>query len=605
MTETPGYGKKVKFFGFPKLKPYVRNHRSKFWGMIIAGFFTGAINPMLNLFQSYAIDHFIAGKTLQGFGVFIAVYLAFILVSTAVHFVSDYCCTKVEMLMLRDMRTTAFTHLQTLSVGYYNVNSVGKIHARVMSDTSAITEIVAWQLSEAVYQVVYLIVAVTVMFVLDPLLALCVVTIVPVLALCSVYFQKKLTALNRSVREVNSEIVGEFNEGIVGVATSKTLSIEEKLDQKFYSRTEAMRKKSNSLGHYRALFFSLIVFASSVALALVLWYGGVISAQGVIFIGTLSVFMSYAQGLMDGVSWSVVAIADVISIKVNIERFTALTEAESDVKDTPAVVEKYGDLFHPKKENWEPLHGDIEFRDVTFRYPDGEENVLEHFNLKVAKGQFVAVVGETGAGKSTLVNLVCRFFDPTEGAVLIDGRDARERSVQWLHSNMGYVLQTPHLFSGTVRDNLLYGKEDATDEEMLAALKSVNADKIVSRLEGGLDAVIGECGNSLSLGEKQLLSFARAILANPAIFILDEATSSVDTITEKAVQDAIDLLMKDRTSFVIAHRLSTVKNADVILVVENGKIVERGTHTELLRQKGVYYNMYVQQFREEKIRKVV
>ena len=222
--------------------------------------------------------------------------------------------------------------------------------------------------------------------------------------------------------------------------------------------------------------------------------------------------------------------------------------------------------------------------------------------MKVKQGTTVAIVGETGAGKSTLVNLVCRFFDPTDGAVLIDGRDARERSVQWLHSNIGYVLQVPHLFSGTVRENLLYGKPDATDAEMQAAVKSVNAERIIERL-GGYDSQIGEGGNTLSMGEKQLLSFARAILANPAIFVLDEATSSVDTITENLIQRAIDTLMEGRTNFVIAHRLSTIRNADIILVVNDGKIIERGSHDELMRKRGEYFDLYLRQFREETVQK--
>ncbi len=314
---------------------------------------------------------------------------------------------------------------------------------------------------------------------------------------------------------------------------------------------------------------------------------------------TLSVFMTYAQGLMEPVLWSVEAFADLISIKVNMERFSALCEAVGDVTDTPEVMEKYGDSFNSKRENWEPLHGDIEFCDVTFKYPDGEEYVLEHFNLKVPQGKTVAIVGETGAGKSTLVNLVCRFFEPTEGKILIDGKDARERSVQWLHSNIGYVLQTPHLFSGTIRENLLYGREDATDAELDAAIRSVNAERIIERMEHGYDTLVGEGGNTLSTGEKQLLSFARAILVNPAIFVLDEATSSIDTLTEQLIQQAIDKLMRGRTSFVIAHRLSTVRSADVILVVDNGKIVETGTHTELLKKRGAYYGLYVKQFREE------
>ena len=287
---------------------------------------------------------------------------------------------------------------------------------------------------------------------------------------------------------------------------------------------------------------------------------------------------------------------------MNIERLTTLLETESDVSDSPEVIEKYGDMFHPKRENWEELRGDIEFDEVTFHYPDGEETILEHFNLKVPHGTNVAIVGETGAGKSTLVNLVCRFFEPTDGAVLIDGRDARERSQLWLHSNIGYVLQTPHLFSGTVLENLRYGKPDATMEEIEAAVKAVSAESIIERLPEGYDSQVGEGGNSLSTGEKQLLSFARALLADPRIFVLDEATSSVDTVTERLIQNAIEKVMTGRTSFVIAHRLSTIRRSDLILVVSDGKIVERGTHRELMDAKGTYYGLYTRQYREEQMR---
>ena len=595
---------KLKFFGLGKLVPYVARYKLTFFSMVIAALLVGASNSVIALFQSYAIDNFIAGNTLDGFTPFILTYAAFIVFMTVAGYISDRSCCKLEMVTLRDMRRTAFNHLQTLSVGYFNVNSVGKIHARVMSDTSNISSILAWDVKDGVYSLVYCVAAIITMFILDPLLALCVTVIVPIVAVLSVYFQRKLTRLNRRVREINSELVGDFNEGITGVATSKTLAVEDKLDKRFFARSNDMRLQSKRLGHFRSLFFAIITFSASIALALVLWYGGVITAQGVILIGTLSVFMSYAQGLMDCVTWAVTAFADVISIKVNVERFTALTESKSDVSDTPETIAKYGDSFDEKRENWEILHGDIELKDVSFKYPDGDEYVLEKFNLKVPQGTNVAIVGETGAGKSTLVNLVCRFFEPTEGQVLIDGRDARERSVQWLHSNIGYVLQTPHLFSGTVRENLLYGKPDATEKELDDAVKCVNADKVIARLDNGYDSVVGEGGNTLSTGEKQLLSFARAILANPAIFILDEATSSVDTLTEQLIQEAIEKLMKGRTSFVIAHRLSTVRAADVILVVDGGKIVESGTHEQLLKKHGTYYDLYLQQFREEQLKKL-
>lgn len=593
---------RVKFFGLTKLKPFLAPYKWMFLVMILGTIIVGVLNTVMPLFQEYAINNFIAQNTTEGLLPFILLYVLCLAVVMVIDYIASYNCCRLELYILRDMRRTVFNHLQTLSVSYFNVNSVGRIHARVMSDTSNISSIISWDVYQGGWNITYVLSAVVIMLTINWVLALCVIVIIPLVALVSCYFQRKLTVLNRRVREINSEITGGFNEGITGVETSKTLAVEEKLDKRFYNNTGRMHRQATRLGHHRALFYTIISFAAFVALALVLWYGGVLTMEQTIQLGTLTVFMTYAQGIMSPVQWSVDAIADMITVKVNVERVTTLLNTKSDVSDTPEVVEKYGDTFNPKRENWEDLHGDVEFKDVTFKYPDGEEYVLEHFNLKVPQGTNVAIVGETGAGKSTLVNLVCRFFEPTEGQVLIDGKDVRERSVGWLHSHIGYVLQTPHLFSGTVRENLLYGKEDATQEELDAACASVNADKIIARLENGYDSVVGEGGNTLSTGEKQLLSFARAILADPAIFVLDEATSSIDTITEKLIQDAIEKLMRGRTSFVIAHRLSTIRSADVILVVQDGKIVERGRHEELLAKRGYYYNLYIKQFREEKVK---
>lgn len=604
MTKENKAAPRLRFFGISKILPYVAVHKKLYLTIILSVIPVMAISTVLPLFQKYAIDNFIANKTLDGFAVFITLYASLIIFSCAVDFVSSYSCSKLEMYLLRDMRRSAFNHLQTLSVSYYNTTGVGKIHARVMSDTSSIGSVIAWDSYQGASNLLYVIMSVAIMFSLDAILTLCVLALVPVLVPLMFYFHKVQTKYNRKVRETNSLITGGFNEGITGVETTKTLGVEEKLDKKFYTHTAEMKKQSVRLGHHRSMFMAVTSFIVSAAVAIVLWYGGIITVKGVMVIGTLSVFMTYAQGIVESVQFVAEAMSDLVTIKVNVERFSALMETQTEVQDAPEVVEKYGDSFNEKRENWEPLFGDIEFKDVSFRYPDGDEYVLEHFNLKVKKGTTVAIVGETGAGKSTLVNLVCRFFDPTEGAVLIDGRDARERSVQWLHSNIGYVLQSPHLFSGTVRENLLYGKIDATQEEIEAAVKSVNADRVIERL-GGYDAAVGEGGNTLSTGEKQLLSFARAILADPAIFILDEATSSVDTITENLIQQAIEMLLEGRTNFVIAHRLSTVRNADIILVVDDGKIIEQGTHTELLKKRGAYFKLYVRQFREENAKQAV
>ncbi len=604
MTEESKTSPKLRFFGIGKILPFVAVHKKLYLTIILSVLPVMAINTVLPLFQKYAIDNFIANRTLDGFAVFITLYASLIVLSCAVDFVSSYSCSKLEMYLLRDMRRSAFNHLQTLSVSYYNVTGVGKIHARVMSDTGSIGSVIAWDSYGAASNLLYVVMSLAIMFSLDAILTLCVLALVPVIVPVMIYFHKIQTKYNRKVRETNSLITGGFNEGITGVETTKTLVVEDKLDESFFKNTKEMKRQSVKLGHHRSTFMAITSFIVSAAVAIVLWYGGVITVKGVMVIGTLSVFMTYAQGIVESVQFVAEALSDLVTIKVNIERYSALMETQTDVTDSPEVVEKYGDSFNEKRENWEPLSGEVEFKDVTFRYPDGDENVLEHFNLKVGRGTTVAIVGETGAGKSTLVNLVCRFFDPTEGAVLIDGRDARERSVQWLHSNIGYVLQVPHLFSGTVRENLLYGKPDATQEEMEEAVKSVNAERVIERL-GGYDAQIGEGGNTLSTGEKQLLSFARAILADPAIFILDEATSSVDTITENLIQQAIDKLMQGRTNFVIAHRLSTIRNADIILVVHDGKIIERGTHDELIKQRGTYLDLYLKQFREENPRQSV
>ena len=357
-----------------------------------------------------------------------------------------------------------------------------------------------------------------------------------------------------------------------------------------------MRKKTVRAAHLRGLFASTMGFASSLALAIVLWRGGYIAASEV---GTFSMFMSYAQGMMEPVRWIIDSISDLITTQVNIERLSKLLETKSDVVDSPEVIKKYGDCFDPKRENWEPIKGDIEFDDVSFKYPDGDEYILEHFSLNIPFGTNIAIVGETGAGKSTLVNLICRFYEPTSGRVLIDGRDARERSQLWLHSAIGYVLQTPHLFSGTVRENLLYGNPNATDGDIRRALELVSAQGVVDKLENGLETDVGEGGDMLSTGEKQLLSFARAILADPRILVLDEATASVDTITEQKIQSAIDTIIHGRTSIVIAHRLSTVRNADLILVVDDGKIIEQGTHEQLMSRRGSYYRLYTRQYEDE------
>lgn len=602
--EEQEYHKPFMLKVWAKMLPFFKSYKKYFAITLGLNIFLAGVDVLTPLFQSYAIDHFIVPDTLEGIGVFAFAYISMIVMQTISVYWSVHAATTIEMCVGKDLKWAQFEHLQTLSFSYYNTTPVGYIHVRVMSDTLKIAGVAAWGLVDMFWAFLYVVSVFVIMFALNAQLAVILLVIVPCIAVITVVFQNKILHWNRRVRKINSQITSAYNEGITGVKTSKSMGIEKDNEEAFFERTSDMYRSAGRAAKLNAVYIPTILLFGSAAAAFVLYRGGYMVQQDLIKLGTLSVFISYAVVIFEPIQQLARLLADLISCQANIERVMDLLEQTPDVTDRTDVIEKYGDNFYPKKGNWEKIHGDIVFEDVSFRYPDGKEYVLEHFNLHIPAGMNVAIVGETGAGKSTLVNLVGRFFEPTKGRILIDGVDYRERSQLWLHSQIGYVLQNPHLFSGTVRENIRYGRLDATDEEVEAAARSVSADEIVKKLKDGYDSDVGESGGRLSVGEKQLISFARAILAEPAIFVLDEATSSIDTVSEQLIQEATDKLLKGHTSFVIAHRLSTIRKADLILVVKDGKIIEQGTHAELLGGKGYYHDLYYKQFEEESARKV-
>lgn len=602
--EEQEYHKPFRLKVWAKMLSFFNPYKKYFAITLGLNIFLAGVDVLMPLFQSYAIDHFIVPDTLDGIYTFAFVYISMIVMQTISVYWSVHAATTIEMCVGKDLKWAQFEHLQTLSFSYYNTTPVGYIHARVMSDTLKIAGVAAWGLVDMFWAFLYVVSVFVVMFVLNARLAVILLVIVPCIAVITVVFQNKILHWNRRVRRINSQITSAYNEGITGVKTSKTMGIESDNEEAFFERTSDMYRSAGKAAKLNAVYIPTILLFGSAAAAFVLYRGGYMVQQDLIKLGTLSVFISYAVVIFEPIQQLARLLADLISCQANIERVMDLLEQTPDVTDRPDIIEKYGDNFHPKKENWEKIQGDIVFEDVSFMYPDGKEYVLEHFNLHIPAGMNVAIVGETGAGKSTLVNLVGRFFEPTKGRILIDGVDYRERSQLWLHSQIGYVLQNPHLFSGTVRENIRYGRLDASDEEVEAAARSVSADEVVMKLKDGYDSDVGESGGRLSVGEKQLISFARAILAEPAIFVLDEATSSIDTVSEQLIQEATDKLLRGHTSFVIAHRLSTIRKADLILVVKDGKIIEQGTHKELLSEKGYYHDLYNKQFEEEAARKV-
>lgn len=597
--EEQEYDKPFSFRTWAKMLPFFKPYKKYFAITLGFNLFLAGVDVAVPLFQSYAIDRFILPGKLDGLRDFAMIYGLVIVFQTICVYLSVHAAITIEMNLGRDLKWAQFEHLQTLSFSYYNTTPVGYIHARVMSDTLRIATMVAWGLVDMFWALIYVVSVFVIMFLLNVRLALTILLIVPCIAVLTVYFQNKILRWNRKVRKLNSQITSAYNEGITGVKTSKSMGIEKENEEAFFRRTCEMQCAASRSAKLNAIYVPAILLFSSAAAAAVLAQGGAMVQDEIMKLGTLSVFISYAVIIFEPIQQLARLLAELISCQANIERVTDLLEQEPNIVDREDVIQKYGDAFYPKEENWEKIKGDIVFEDVSFMYPDGKEYVLEHFNLHVPAGMNVAIVGETGAGKSTLVNLMGRFFEPTHGRILIDGVDYRERSQLWLHSQMGYVLQNPHLFSGTVRENIRYGRLSATDAEIEEAARSVSADEVVRKLDKGYESDVGESGGKLSTGEKQLISFARAILADPAVFVLDEATSSIDTQTEQLIQQATARLLKGHTSFIIAHRLSTIRQADLILVVKDGKIIERGTHQELLGEKGYYHELYSRQFEEE------
>ena len=542
--------------------------------------------------QRYAIDNFIVVHNTSGTVLFFVIYALVVVIQAIIIKVMISYAGYIETGICYDIRKDGFEHLQELSFSYYDTTPVGWMMSRLTSDIWRLGHTLSWGLTDFAWGLCMMVITSIVMLVLEWKLALLTFIVIPVLFLVSIYFQKRILLHHRDIRKTNSLITAAFNEGIQGVKTTKTLVREEGNLNDFKKITLEMNRKSISAATFAAIYMPIVALLGSTAASIVIWQGGNRLMLETLSYGTLAAFINYAIQFFFPIRDMARIFTDLQSAQASAERIMSLLETKPDIMDNTEELAK--NRLNDRK-NWPKIKGNIIFENVSFAYKTGEK-VLENFNLTVKAGEKIALVGDTGSGKSTIVNLACRFYEPTGGRILIDGYDYTKMPMMWLHSNLGYVLQTPHLFSGTIKENILYGKLDATDEEIIRASKLVNLHDIVMQMEKGYDTPVGEGGSLLSTGEKQLVSFARAVISDPAIFVLDEATSSVDTETEHLIQDAIANILQNRTSFMIAHRLSTIRSADRILVIRDGKIIEEGTHNDLLARKGHYAKLYTSQY---------
>ena len=486
-----------------------------------------------------------------------------------------------------DLREKMFARLQELSLSYYDRTPVGWLMSRLTSDASRVGDLVSWGVMDLAWGGVSIVISLSFMAMINVRMMLIVAAVMPVLVVVAIRFKKKILVEYRDVRKTNSKITGAYNENITGVRVVKSLRREEGNLEEFTDLTRTMYRAGYRAAWLSALFLPVVQLISAVAVSGIVLYGGWQFQLDGITIGGIQAFIFYITFMLFPIQEMARIYAEMQQAVASGERIFSLVDAVPEIQDRSGAQAP------------DSLRGDIVFESVDFRYEE-ENPVLRDFSLHVKQGETIALVGPTGAGKSTIVNLVCRFYEPSSGRILINGKDYTEWTLHGIHSRIGVVLQTPYLFSGSIWENLRYGRLDATDEEVVHAAKVAGAHSFIEELDEGYDSQVGEGGVLLSVGQTQLLSLARAILADPDIFVMDEATSSVDTLTEALVQEAMDAILADRTSFIIAHRLSTIRKADRILVIEDGRIAEQGSHAQLIRQRGHYYDLYTKQFRDER-----
>jgi len=527
----------------------------------------------------YALDDAVNGRTGTKLVLVVAIFVAAGLANWGMTYVETYLTGWVGERILADLRNQLFEHLQRLSLGFYERNRAGVIISRLTNDVEAIDQLVTDGVTTLVQSTLTLVGTAVLLFVLDWRLALATCAVIPLMSVATLLFRRRSASAYAAVRERLGLVTATLAEDIAGMRVVQSFTREQAAYANFRAVTRRYRDSNMQTVVLNGIYFPTVDLLSTVALAVVLGYGGHLYFAQAISLGTLFAFLLYVQNFFDPVQQLSQLYNTFLSATAALDKIIGVLEQQPEVEDRPGAVDLPA------------IAGHVQFEGVRFAYGRGDE-VLHGLDLDVPAGTTVALVGHTGAGKSTIAKLLARFYEPTAGRIAIDGLDLNDVTQRSLRGQLGVVPQEGFLFAGTVADNIAFGKPDAGQDEIVRAAQLVGAHDFILRLEDGYETQLGERGSRLSLGQRQLVAFARALLADPRILILDEATSSVDIGTEQKIEQALRVLLADRTAFVIAHRLSTIRDADLIVVLEHGKIVEQGSHEQLLARRGMYTSLY-------------
>lgn len=564
---------------FRDLIKFYKIEYKKLYMLMFVVVISGLLQAVVPLSIKLLTDDFITKQNLRGFIIAGLSFFLIVVISTLAIYSFYVFGGKLEYQVSKDIRKSVFEKIEKFSITNIKKYEMGELISRLTSDVQKLSEVFSWGVMDACHSIIVLLFSIAIMLYLSFTLTIMLFLILPIIYIVTLLFQKNILKFQRKVRDYNSKIIRSYTESLSYIKTIKALGIEEKKKNEFVSFNEKFRKYNLKSILISAIFVPTVMFIASIGVGFAFNFSSISVMKNIMTYGAFLSFLTYSFQIF--------------------EPFKMLAQIFADLKSAQASAERVFQILYEDDEIIEGLEtdinfdGNIKFENVSFHYFDDDKLVLKDFNFEIKNGQSVAFIGSTGSGKSTIVNLICKFYDPTSGDIFLDGINYKNIDKTCLYNNLGYVLQQPQLFSISIKENIKFGNENATDEEIMEICNLLGIDEFISKLPDGIDTVIGESGYNISSGQKQLISFARALIKNPKLLILDEATSSIDTETEKFIQNKMKDILSGKTSIIVAHRLSTIKHCDKIVLIEKGNILEQGTHTELLDKKGIYYKMYI------------